>query len=188
MKEFKEQEVYTAIRNGFAAYHSIARAQIARNWAKMAHGERVAAARALVYLGRVARNPAEYFSRIETEEDWMWRANEYAKEKGMRASYAFYIVPNPTVMVLNNVTPLFESGTSADFFYFCSLVQKWEYNRTDNKAASDFIAAQSANKIIKLAERVSNQAKKIAQFNNAMKPVMQVKRGIMTLVRGNLQK
>lgn len=188
MKEFKEQEVYTAIRNGFAAYHGIARAQIARNWAKMAHGERVAAARALVYLGRVARNPAEYFSRIETEEDWMWRANEYAKEKGMRASYAFYIVPNPTVMVLNNVTPLFESGTSADFFYFCSLVQKWEYNRTDNKAASDFIAAQSANKIIKLAERVSNQAKKIAQFNNAMKPVMQVKRGIMTLVRGNRQK
>lgn len=188
MKEFKEQEVYTAIRNGFAAYHGIARAQIARNWAKMAHGERVAAARALVYLGRVARNPAEYFSRIETEEDWMWRANEYAKEKGIRASYAFYIVPNPTVMVLNNVTPLFESGTSADFFYFCSLVQKWEYNRTDNKAASDFIAAQSANKIIKLAERVSNQAKKIAQFNNAMKPVMQVKRGIMTLVRGNRQK
>ena len=188
MKEFKEQEVYTAIRNGFAAYHSIARAQIARNWAKMAHGERGAAARALVYLGGVARNPAEYFSRIETEEDWMWRANEYAKEKGMRASYAFYIVPNPTVMVLNNVTPLFESGTSADFFYFCSLVQKWEYNRTDNKAASDFIAAQSANKIIKLAERVSNQAKKIAQFNNAMKPVMQVKRGIMTLVRGNRQK
>ena len=188
MKEFKEQEVYTAIRNGFAAYHGIARAQIARNWAKMAHGERVAAARALVYLGRVARNPAEYFSRIETEEDWMWRANEYAKEKGMRASYAFYIVPNPTVMVLNNVTPLFESGTSADFFYFCSLVQKWEYNRTDNKAASDFIATQSANKIIKLAERVSNQAKKIAQFNNAMKPVMQVKRGIMTLVRGNRQK
>lgn len=188
MKEFKEQEVYTAIRNGFAAYHGVARAQIARNWAKMAHGERVAAARALVYLGRVARNPAEYFSRIETEEDWMWRANEYAKEKGIRASYAFYIVPNPTVMVLNNVTPLFESGTSADFFYFCSLVQKWEYNRTDNKAASDFIAAQSANKIIKLAERVSNQAKKIAQFNNAMKPVMQVKRGIMTLVRGNRQK
>ena len=188
MKEFKEQEVYTAIRNGFAAYHGIARAQIARNWAKMAHGERVAAARALVYLGRVARNPAEYFSRIETEEDWMWRANEYAKEKGIRASYAFYIVPNPTVMVLNNVTPLFESGTSADFFYFCSLVQKWEYNRTDNKAASDFIAAQSANKIIKLAERVSNRAKKIAQFNNAMKPVMQVKRGIMTLVRGNRQK
>lgn len=188
MKEFKEQEVYTAIRNGFAAYHGIARAQIARNWAKMAHGERVAAARALVYLGRVARNPAEYFSRIETEEDWMWRANEYAKEKGIRASYAFYIVPNPTVMVLNNVTPLFESGTSADFFYFCSLVQKWEYNRTDNKAASDFIAAQSANKIIKLVERVSNQAKKIAQFNNAMKPVMQVKRGIMTLVRGNRQK
>ena len=118
MKEFKEQEVYTAIRNGFAAYHGIARAQIARNWAKMAHGERVAAARALVYLGRVARNPAEYFSRIETEEDWMWRANEYAKEKGIRASYAFYIVPNPTVMVLYNVTPLFESGTSADFFYF----------------------------------------------------------------------
>lgn len=188
MKEFKEQEVYTAIRNGLAAYHDIARAQIARNWAKMAHGERVAAARALVYLGRVARNPAEYFSRIETEEDWMWRANEYAKEKGIRASYAFYIVPNPTVMALNNVTPLFESGTSADFFYFCSLVQKWEYNRTDNKAASDFIAAQSANKIIKLAERVSNQAKKIAQFNNAMKPVMQVKRGIMTLVRGNRQK
>lgn len=188
MKEFKEQEVYTAIRNGFAAYHGIARAQIARNWAKMAHGERVAAARALVYLGRVARNPAEYFSRIETEEDWMWRANEYAKEKGIRASYAFYIVPNPTVMVLNNVTPLFESGTSADFFYFCSLVQKWEYNRTDNKAASDFIAAQSANKIIKLVERVSNQAKKIVQFNNAMKPVMQVKRGIMTLVRGNRQK
>lgn len=188
MKEFKEQEVHTAIRNGFAAYHGIARAQIARNWAKMAHGERVAAARALVYLGGVARNPAEYFSRIETEEDWMWRANEYAKEKGIRASYAFYIVPNPTVMVLNNVTPLFESGTSADFFYFCSLVQKWEYNRTDNKAASDFIAAQSANKIIKLAERVSNQAKKIAQFNNAMKPVMQVKRGIMTLVRGNRQK
>ena len=188
MKEFKEQEVYTAIRNGFAAYHGIARAQIARNWAKMAHGERVAVARALVYLGGVARNPAEYFSRIETEEDWMWRANEYAKEKGIRASYAFYIVPNPTVMVLNNVTPLFESGTSADFFYFCSLVQKWEYNRTDNKAASDFIAAQSANKIIKLAERVSNQAKKIAQFNNAMKPVMQVKRGIMTLVRGNRQK
>ena len=188
MKEFKEQEVYTAIRNGFAAYHGIARAQIARNWAKMAHGERVAAARALVYLGRVARNPAEYFSRIETEEDWMWRANEYAKEKGIRASYAFYIVPNPTVMVLNNVTPLFEAGTSADFFYFCSLVQKWEYNRTDNKAASDFIAAQSANKIIKLVERVSNQAKKIAQFNNAMKPVMQVKRGIMTLVRGNRQK
>lgn len=188
MKEFKEQEVYTAIRNGLAAYHGIARAQIARNWAKMAHGERVAAARALVYLGRVARNPAEYFSRIETEEDWMWRANEYAKEKGIRASYAFYIVPNPTVMVLNNVTPLFESGTSADFFYFCSLVQKWEYNRTDNKAASDFIAAQSANKIIKLVERVSNQAKKITQFNNAMKPVMQVKRGIMTLVRGNRQK
>lgn len=188
MTQMTEQQIYTAIRNGFAAYHGIARAQIARNWAKMAHGERVAAARALVYLGRVARNPAEYFSRIETEEDWMWRANEYAKEKGIRASYAFYIVPNPTVMVLNNVTPLFESGTSADFFYFCSLVQKWEYNRTDNKAASDFIAAQSANKIIKLVERVSNQAKKIAQFNNAMKPVMQVKRGIMTLVRGNRQK
>ena len=91
-------------------------------------------------------------------------------------------------MVLNNVPGAFDAKTSSDFFYFCSLVQKWEYNRTDNNAASDFIAAQSANKIIKLAERVSNQAKKIAQFNNAMKPVMQVKRGIMTLVRGNRQK
>ena len=91
-------------------------------------------------------------------------------------------------MVLNNVPGAFDAKTSSDFFYFCSLVQKWEYNRTANKAASDFIAAQSANKIIKLAERVSNQAKKIAQFNNAMKPVMQVKRGIMTLVRGNRQK
>lgn len=188
MKEFKEQEVYTAIRNGLAAYHSIARAQIARNWAKMAHGERVAAARALVYLGGVARNPAEYFSRAATEEDWLWRANSCAREKGIGANYAFYIVPDPTIMVLNNVPGAFDAKTSSDFFYFCSLVQKWEYKRTDNKAASDFIAAQSANKIIKLAERVSNQAKKIAQFNNAMKPVMQVKRGIMTLVRGNRQK
>lgn len=188
MKEFKEQEVYNAVKAGFMAYKDLARIRIAQTWDKKSPTERVAAARALVYLGRVARNPAEYFSRIDTEEDWMWRANEYAKEKGMRASYAFYIVPNPTVMVLNNVTPLFEAGTSADFFYFCSLVQKWEYNRTDNKAASDFIAAQSANRLMSLSERVQGQARKMVQFSQVMKPVAQVKRGIMALVRGNRQK
>ena len=188
MKEFKEQEVYNAVKAGFMAYKDLARIRIAQTWDKKSPTERVAAARALVYLGRVARNPAEYFSRAATEEDWLWRANSFAREKGIGANYAFYIVPDPTIMVLNNVPGAFDAKTSSDFFYFCSLVQKWEYNRTDNKAASDFIAAQSANKIIKLAERVSNQAKKIAQFNNAMKPVMQVKRGIMTLVRGNRQK
>ena len=59
----KETEVSNAIKNGFLYFRLLARADLERNWKNMSLQQRWAAGRALVYIGRLAKNPRMYLSR-----------------------------------------------------------------------------------------------------------------------------
>ena len=173
MKEYKEQDVYAAIKSGFADLKVLARVDLKKRWKSMDGKQRFAAGRALVYMDGVIKNPAKYFSRASTQSDWVWRAETYANEKNLDdVADAYYIVQNPQSIVLNAAHGALSGGIYAEFYRFCNSVQQWEYDRTSNKVQFSAQAYKFAEDIIKRAERYKAMVA-ISRANPLIRPVKQ---------------
>lgn len=128
--------VYDAIRAGFNAFSNLAHANMKRlsKQNKITGDERMNAAFAIAYIKNIAKTPAMYFARAETENAWHVRAAEYAQSKGLlHKADAFYIVSDPKGIVCAKAKDAFAGNPNLeqDFYDFCDSVQQWEYNRTN---------------------------------------------------------
>ena len=139
-KEYKEQEVRGAIQSGLKSLTDLARVRLKTRWKNMELKERCAAARSLVYMEQVAKNPDAYFSREATEAAWHQRAMEYAQQKKLHdLSSAYCIVQDPTVIVWYKAIPAFFDGNGADYHNFCKSVQQWMYDTRSNTYATEIV-------------------------------------------------
>lgn len=170
MQKVSEQEVYSAIKAGFSDFRTLAKISLAKDWSGMTNKKRCEMARKLVYMGQVAKMPEAYFSREETEEEWLGRANNWAKEYNVQARYAFYIVQDPKGIVFNNLTGLLNSDLLSAFYNFCSDVQNWEYGRTRNDGIADFMYVQESNKIFKKVKDLKKKVE-LAKTNPLLRPL-----------------
>ena len=139
-KEYKEQEVRSAIKSGLKSLTDLARVRLKTRWKNMELKERCDAARSLVYMEQVAKNPDAYFSREATEAAWHQRAAEYAQQKKMNdLSSAYYIVQDPTGIVWYKAIPAFFDGNGAAYHNFCKSVQQWMYDTRSNTYATEIV-------------------------------------------------
>ncbi|MBO5704601.1 MAG: hypothetical protein J6R99_01130 [Alphaproteobacteria bacterium] len=162
-KTYKEQEVRESVKVGFDSLTGLARARLKTRWKKMSLKEKCAAARALVYMQQVAKNPDAYFSRKATEDAWHQRAVEYAKDK--KIAYlrdAYYIVQDPTGVVCDNASSAFFDANGRNYYNFCKSVQQWMYDMRSNIYATQIV--EDANKYKKEYE--------IKSANCFMRPIV----------------
>lgn len=144
-KILKEQDVFEAVKIGLDNLTGLARARLKARWKTMNFKEKRAAARALVYMQQVAKNPDAYFSRGATELAWRQRAVEYAKEKNLADfRMAYYVVQCPTGVVWQNAMPAFFDANGRNYYNFCKSVEYWMYNMHNNRYAQQIV--EDANK------------------------------------------
>lgn len=176
MHEFKEQQVYDAIKFGFKNFKILARASLAKKWEKYSTSQRYAACRSLVYMESVAQNPQKYFARAHTQYLWNLRAEIYAVNNGMEDKFdAFYIVQSPSDLVNNNSQSALVSHDLAQFFYlYCNAILNWEYDRTNSHNYICENAYKFSEKIISDTKRLEQMAK-IAQANVWVRPFLKIK-------------
>lgn len=138
--KYTDAEIQKCIKSGLMAYKENAKL-FYRNypsvWKKMSLTEKVAAARAWVYMSHVAKEPKLYFAPEYTLADWRARAYKYTLENNMENNSAtmktaHLIVPGPKEIVENNARDaISEPYFSAKFFYkyynFLKMIQDYEY-------------------------------------------------------------
>ena len=171
--EYKEKEIYKALSAGFESLRIMARMDLKRRWAHLDKAQRLSAARGLVQMGAIARQPANYFSRKSTEDAWLQRANEYVREKNIApadAQCAFMIVPSPTDLAVADVQSATFANLWRQVYNFSRLAQNWEYGRTSHPQGNHHAAACS----IVEASREYQHLADMAQSN----PVMRVWKNI----------
>ncbi len=106
-------QIYESIKSGFESFAFLVRQNIAKKWPTMSRGDKYAAARALVYMGGVARDPRKYFSRELTNGQWVGRAHQWAQEHKIASqdsSCAYYIIQSPTDIVVNKSVWAFDGA------------------------------------------------------------------------------
>lgn len=139
-KKYSDKEVRNAIMGGFKALTDLARVRVKAEWKNMKLQEQCAAARSFVFMEQVAKNPDAYFSRSATEAAWRKRALDYAKLKKLHdLKSAYYIVQDPTGIVLNNIKYVFFDGNGAVYNRFCNAVQQWMYDEHSDTYAKEII-------------------------------------------------
>lgn len=158
-KELKEQEIYDAIKSGFANFKILAKASLMRRWAKMPLKTRMNAGRSLVYINGVAQNPALYFSRKNTEDAWSLRADDWVLTNNTKPNgkmYAYYIVQSPMDLVVKASQDAFygDYDLRHHYYNFCRTVQNWEYDRTSPRQTYVLNAGKFAEQIVADARRV----------------------------------
>ena len=158
----KEKEVYDAIKSGFSAFHDLAKHSLKIRWKDLSRNKKYSAARALVYINGVAKQPEEYFARKNTIDAWLARAEEYRKENKIpkdSAKCAFYIVFRPMDCVCDNARAAFTQNfeLSREFYNFCEKVECWEYERVSDKRLE---LAKDAG------ERIKKDSKDLCQIAN----------------------
>ena len=139
-KKYQEQEVRSAIKSGLISLTDLARVRIKPFWKNMNLQQRCDAARSLVYMEQVAKNPDAYFSRESTEAAWNQRAMEYAQQKKLHdLSSAYYIVQYPTGIVWHKALGVFFDGNGRDYYNFCKSVQQWMYDTRSTTYATEIV-------------------------------------------------
>ncbi|MBR4891681.1 MAG: hypothetical protein IKZ34_00675 [Alphaproteobacteria bacterium] len=139
-KVYKEQDVKKNIEQGFKCLTDLARVRLKTRWKAMNLKERCDAARSLVFMEQVAKNPDAHFSRESTEKAWIERAKEYAQQKKLHdLSSAYYIVQDPTGIVWNKATGVFFDGNGAEYYRFCRAVQQWMYDGHSDTYATEIV-------------------------------------------------
>lgn len=174
--EYTKKEILDAINLGMADYLEMARMGLRSHWKGLSQSEKWAAGRALVVLADVKKNPAKYFSRATTHDAWKGRANAYAKEKNLpSSSFAYYIVPDPTNVVWNDVAAAFiyNAEHGKRFYNFCQMVQKWEYAHTAHAYAEDGIAALYGYDIVNMT-RASHRYIDLKKTNPMLRPIKEM--------------
>ena len=133
---YTDAEIQKCIKSGLMAYKENAKL-FYRNypsvWKKMSLAEKVAAARAWVYMSHVAKEPKLYLAPEYTLADWRARAYKYTQENNLqKMSAAYLVVPGPKEIVENNARgAISEPYVSAEFFNkyynFLTMIQDYEY-------------------------------------------------------------
>lgn len=138
--KYKEADVRNVIKKGLKTYTDLARVRVKTRWKNMVLQERCAAARSLVFMEQVAKNPDAYFSRAATEEAWSKRAKEYAYKKGFKDfEFAYYIVDDPTGVVMKHASGTFFDGNNSDYNDFCFAVQQWMYDGHSDTYSAEIV-------------------------------------------------
>ena len=142
------------IKEGFGTLAALARVRLKKRWKSMDLEHRCAAARALVYMEQVAKNPDNYFSRSMTEKAWRERARKYAESKKMAdIRGAYYIVQDPTGIVWYSAMPAFFDGNGVEYYSFSKDVQQWMYD-----GFSDTYAAKIAKEVKEYKKMLASES------------------------------
>ena len=155
-----KEQIFDAIAGGLQAFYVVARKKTQEKWKKMPRMNKYAAARALVVMRDVAKNPDKYFSRESTEAAWKLRASEYAAQKAVANGWAYYFVDTPVDVVASKADAAFieEPGLSSHFYGFCDAVKQWYYKATSSDLVQQAGAQQFAEDIVKRAREIRKQA------------------------------
>ena len=173
-RKYKEQDVYVAIKSGFANLKMLARDELKKRWRTMAFADRCAAARALKFMDAVAANPEKYFSRAHTQDAWRFRAEYFASDKNLDdMADAYYLVEDPQGIVCNRVAAAMHGTLAQEYRRFCNAVQQWEYDRTSNKPAFRKGAPGFAREIVEKSGRYQALAD-INRANVFVRPFKQI--------------
>ena len=149
MYKIKDAEIQQQIQSGLVAFKKLAKARLKPRWKTLSWVEKREAARALVFMDKVAHNPAKYFSREQTEAQWYTRAMEYAEQNNLndyRAAY--YIVQDPRGIVWYGSINAMRAPLSNHYYHFLSDIQNYEY------ATTDWERKEHAKQIQKVSKRV----------------------------------
>ncbi len=122
------------IATAFADLHDIFKKEIQAQYKNLNTRQRANAGRVLVLLSAVAKNPAKYFSREETEGSWFTRAVEYAGKHGVDdLKHAYYFVPSPDMLVTQPIQSWVGSDINIPYpvwrilWDLCKFAKDWEY-------------------------------------------------------------
>ena len=134
--KYTDAEIQKCIKSGLMAYKENAKT-FYRNypnvWKKMSLTEKVAAARAWVYMSHVAKEPKLYFAPEYTLAEWRARAYKCTVEYNLSTmDTAYLIVPGPKEIVSNNARavisePYFSAEFHYKYFNFLKMIQDYEY-------------------------------------------------------------
>ena len=153
-KEYTEAEVYVAIKSGFTNLKILAKQDLKKRWKKMETADKYDAGRGLVYMGDVAMQPEKHFSRAQTQDAWIDRAEAFAFRNSLESvEYAYYIVPAPQHIVTDATRAAMRGELYGEYARFCDSVQSWEYDRTSPKGAYRCLAEKSANEIVRQSKK-----------------------------------
>lgn len=166
--------IYAQVKIALFNYYYLIRADLKKRWKNLTKVERREAVGALRYLENVFKNPSKYFSRATTQEAWNNRATEYAKEKSISVTDAFYIVHGPREQFIENVkNACYSHELYSDLYKIAGVIQNWEYDRTSLRP---YIRENSD----KFAEEIVNVARKtqkivdIMESNPLVRPLKQL--------------
>ena len=176
--EYKEQDIYKAIKSGFANLRVLVRKDLRARWKMLNLAQRYSAGRGLVQIGAIADAPQKHFSRAETEVAWLKRANDYVKEKNIApqdAKCAFLIVPAPVDVAMAKMEKATFGSMWREVYAFSRLVQMWEYERTNTSNGNHHAAACA----IKQAAREYQELADIERSGPIMRQVRNMKRQIL---------
>ena len=178
MQEKQErQNLKNIITQCFADIYDIVRVNMKKNFKRDAkHGKKWDFARALVFLGDVAKNPDKHFAPEYTNAAWDKRVEEYIATsptakfsiekygiKYVRSVTKGSLAEHPSGVVYHKVEPIFQDR---EFWNFCEKVQDFYYQ--------DFF------KNVYVDDRfIKSYAKKIADWARVAREHNALKRGLI---------
>ena len=156
----KTVEIYSAIRSVLGNFYTKTLQDVVKNRGLDLDAKINSDVRdALSYMRDVSEHPEKYFSRLATEEDWMWRAEAYRKSKNSPLVNAYgsrHIVDDPADVVYNKVLPcLMDERIAQSYRDFCKLVMNWEYSRTDVDYHAKRVSMNQQDQILEKSRQIS---------------------------------
>lgn len=159
-KQFEDTVVRNAIKTGLESFVLLAKDNLRKRWTVLKREDKYAAARALVFMNELARNPELHFARENTQKAWVERAEKYALDKKLeKTEEAYYIVESPQIMVVAKAQGALTGNLYAAFFAFCTDIQQWEYDRTSPNKNNRYLAPVSAEILVEKSEKLHASAK-----------------------------
>ncbi len=128
-----EKTTQDYIADGLIGYKKLAKYSLKSRWKKMDLHERCDAARGLVVMDIVAKEP-DCFSKEKTERSWIASAKEYAKKHNFAPEdfmCALYFVQDPKGIVWNQAMPAMRYPLVQQYYHFLDFVQNYEYAKTN---------------------------------------------------------
>ena len=133
-KKMTENEIITTqnyIADGLVAYKKLAKYLLKSRWKNMNLHEQCNAARSLVVMNIVAKEP-DCFSRQKSEATWVERAKEYAEKHNFEQTWhAYYFVPGPKEIVWYQSGAALQYPLIHQYYHFLDSVQNYEYATND---------------------------------------------------------
>ena len=161
MYKITEEQVKSSIKSGLMAYKDVAKIVLkhggrCKKWETMSFKDKVNAARSLVVMYHVAKNPEKFLSKNATESAWRLRAEEYAKQTNCDIFHAYVIVQGPKELVRHGAENALQQPLSSRYFYFLKSIQEYEY--TDDEGLK-----------LKYAKEIVDKSKNIQEQLDIMK-------------------